>query len=40
MLMVETNSTLKENFIGKRWNLEDWNDKIQIYRTEMKNGEI
>ena len=38
-LTVEINSRLTEDSIGKEWNLEDWNDKIQTYRTEMKNGE-
>ena len=38
-LTVEINSRLTEDLIGKEWNLEDWNNKTQTYRTEMKNGE-
>jgi len=38
-LTAETNSTLTEDLIGKGWKLKDWIDKIQIYRTEMKNCE-
>ena len=33
----KTESTLTENTIENEWNLEDLNDKTQIYRTEMKN---
>ena len=36
--MVETNGTLTENLIEKKWNLENWNDKSQNYKTEMKNS--
>ena len=35
----KTESTLTENLFGNEWNLEDLNDKTQIYRTEMKNDE-
>ena len=35
--MVETNDTLTDDLIRKKWNLEDWNNKIQIYKTKMKN---
>ena len=30
---------LMEDWIEKDWNLEGWNDKMQIYKTEMKNFE-
>ena len=30
---------LTDDWIEKDWNLEDWNDKMQTYRTEMKNCE-
>ena len=37
--MAEINSKLTKDLIGKKWILEGWIDKIQTYRTEMKNGE-
>ena len=37
--MTETNSILTKDLIRREWNLDDWNDKTQNYRTEMKNGE-
>ena len=30
---------LMEDWIEENWNLEDWNDRIETYRTEMKSCE-
>ena len=30
---------LTEDWIEENWNLEDWNNKIQTFRTKMKSGE-
>ena len=37
---VATNWVVTEPWINKNWKLEDWIDKIESERTEMKNGEI
>ena len=34
-----TNKFVIEPWIDKNWNLEDWIDKIESYRTEMKKCE-
>ena len=30
---------LMEDWIKENWNLNDWNDKMQTYRTEIKSDE-
>ena len=30
---------LTEDWIKENWNLDDWNDRIENYSTEMKNCE-
>ena len=40
VLSVATNWVVTEPWINKNWKLQDWIDKIESERTEMKNGEI
>ena len=37
--MEEANRLLTNDLIEKKWNLEDWNDKNQTWKTEMKSCE-
>ena len=37
--MATINRTLTDDSIKNEWNLENWNDITQTYKTKMKNCE-